>query len=289
MARGRKGNWLQRLNNRLIAMRAGRAVRRQRKAESDEREIKTEAERVLASLLLPMRLEEFDVALAALTGAGYRTLAVLHGLSDADLKELPNDLGIHNPRDRGRIMLASWLHAIGMEEFREPFVDAGVHSLERLMALRDDELKPVVKLMGQRRRLMRDIREDLATREDLVPDPPTRAKRARGATRAAREAAAEEDEVALAMARAAAAAEAEVRMQRAAAPKGAVGLGVLALDPRLREELKLAPRDGWHDAGRSAAGHGLMTLGPGASAESYQPRTPRVFNMKWGGEELVIC
>ena len=68
MARGRKGNWLQRLNNRLIAMRAGRAVRRQRKAESDEREIKTEAERVLASLLLPMRLEEFDVALAALTG-----------------------------------------------------------------------------------------------------------------------------------------------------------------------------------------------------------------------------
>ncbi len=176
MARGRKGNWLQRLNNRLIAMRAGRAVRRQRKAESDEREIKTEAERVLASLLLPMRLEEFDVALAALTGAGYRTLAVLHGLSDADLKELPNDLGIHNPRDRGRIMLASWLHAIGMEEFREPFVDAGVHSLERLMALRDDELKPVVKLMGQRRRLMRDIREDLATREDLVPDPPPRAQ-----------------------------------------------------------------------------------------------------------------
>ena len=166
-------------------MRAGRAVRRQRKAESDEREIKTEAERVLASLLLPMRLEEFDVALAALTGAGYRTLAVLHGLSDADLKELPNDLGIHNPRDRGRIMLASWLHAIGMEEFREPFVDAGVHSLERLMALRDDELKPVVKLMGQRRRLMRDIREDLATREDR-PDPPPRAKGARRDARGAR-------------------------------------------------------------------------------------------------------
>ena len=184
-------------------------------------------------------------------------------------------------------MLASWLHAIGMEEFREPFVDAGVHSLERLMALRDDELKPVVKLMGQRRRLMRDIREDLATREDLVPDPPPRARRARGATRAAREAAAEEDEVALAMARAAAA-EAEVRMQRAAAPRAPSGLGVLALDPRLREELgsrraTLARRR------RSAAGHGLMTLGPGASAESYQPRTPRVFNMKWGGEELTIC
>ena len=51
----------------------------------------------------------------------------------------------------------------------------------------------------------------------------------------------------------------------------------------------LKTRDGWHDAGRSAAGHGLMTLGPGASAESYQPRTPRVFNMKWGGEELTIC
>ena len=217
MARGRKGNWLQRLNNRLIAMRAGRAVRRQRKAESDEREIKTEAERVLASLLLPMRLEEFDVALAALTGAGYRTLAVLHGLSDADLKELPNDLGIHNPRDRGRIMLASWLHAIGMEEFREPFVDAGVHSLERLMALRDDELKPVVKLMGQRRRR---CATSARTRDARGPGarPAAARQAARGATRAAR-GGGRGGRGRARDGRAAAAAEAEVRMQRAAAPR----------------------------------------------------------------------
>ena len=78
-----------------------------------------------------------------------------------------------------------------------------------------------------------------------------------------------------------------------AVPKGAVGLGVLALDPRLREELARAAR---RLARRRPLGRPRpRDLGPGASAESYAADAARLQHEvgRRGADdllsELVLC
>mmetsp|Transcript_15525 Transcript_15525/g.35669 ORF Transcript_15525/g.35669 Transcript_15525/m.35669 type:complete len:223 (+) Transcript_15525:481-1149(+) len=91
-----------------------------------------------------------------LVGAGYVSARTLHGIDESSLDKLDIQA------DRHRVMMAAWLHSVEMDIYARDMVGVGCVSLRHLTKLSDQQLLDMGLSMGQRRRLQRHIRTDLA-------------------------------------------------------------------------------------------------------------------------------
>ena len=121
----------------------------------------TESERNLATLLEPFQLPTLsDTVWKLARNGGFNTPEALHFVDEAVLHNI--DIA---DEDRGRVLLAVWLHTLNLHEYGPGLVRSHVVSLGLLAAVSDEGLQLAgVLLMGHRRVLLRHIREDLATR-----------------------------------------------------------------------------------------------------------------------------
>jgi hypothetical protein len=123
-----------------------------------ESRLETSAARTMNDFFEPFALESRADAVHQITGAGYQTIKSLAGLSDEDLQHLGLCEG-----DAMKVMLASWLHELGLDSYGERLVEAGCDSLLRLVELSDEQLRRTgVAAIGPRRQILRRVREDLA-------------------------------------------------------------------------------------------------------------------------------
>ena len=147
-----------------------RTMRRLSDTETTEtRELfETESERNLAAFLKPFFEATTGSALAETVwrlarDGGYSNAGSLHYADDRAL----NRIDINN-HDRPIILLAAWLHALKLHEYGPGLVANGFTSLSLFAPISDEQLQQSgVTLMGHRRVLLRQAREDLAQRKDL--------------------------------------------------------------------------------------------------------------------------
>ena len=239
----------------------------------------TESERNLAKFLAPCQLPTLSDAIWKLArNGGYNKAEALHFIDEAGL----NNLDIAE-KDRGRILLAVWLHTLHLHEYGPGLVRSNIVSLPLLAAVSDEKLQRAgVLLMGHRRILLRHIREDLAMRPDLVA--PHERKYLAAVERAA--AAVAED--------AAAAAETEAKKSGLSADVLGSG-GGLSLNqlpgqgkPVIDLETKLANREAWHEPWKATSNAALTCDGGGATGY-FAARTPREISLKCAdGSRLTL-
>ena len=131
-------------------------------------EFATASERNLAGFLEPFGLENLtDTVWKLARNGGFLNAETLHFVDDAALYRL----GIADS-ERALILLAAWLHLQQMHEYGTALVDSGFVSLTKLKSCTDEAMKRSgIRLMGHRRVLLRQIREELANREDLSEAP----------------------------------------------------------------------------------------------------------------------
>jgi len=95
---------------------------------------------------------------------GFSNAETLHFVDDDALEKLRI-----NDHDRPLVLLAAWLHALNMHQYGPGLVSSGFTSLASFATSTDETLQKCgVVLMGHRRVLLRQIREDLALRADVV-------------------------------------------------------------------------------------------------------------------------
>ena len=131
-------------------------------------EFGTAAERNLATFLEPFGLDNLpDTVWKLARNGGFSNAEMLHFVDDAALYRLdiPDS-------ERALILLAAWLHLQQLHEYGPGLVESGFVSLTRLKSCTDEAMKRSgIRLMGHRRVLLRQIREELANREDLSEAP----------------------------------------------------------------------------------------------------------------------
>ena len=128
----------------------------------------TASERNLHRFLEPFGLQNHMDAIWKLArNGGFENAETLHFVDDAALFRL--DIV---DSDRARILLAAWLHLQQLHEYGPGLIANGFVSLTRLKRCTDEAMKRSgIRLMGHRRVLLRQIREELAHREDLSEAP----------------------------------------------------------------------------------------------------------------------
>ena len=125
--------------------------------------LETAAELLLEAFFKPFRLDKLADDVHMLVGAGFSSIESLRGLDDAPLKEV----GITGD-DAEKVLLASWLHSVGLDEHGEELCENGVNTLLKLQALSDVGMKRAgVRTIGHRRMLQRYLREDERIQERL--------------------------------------------------------------------------------------------------------------------------
>lgn len=118
----------------------------------------TTSERTLGAFLEPFALSDRSEAVHQIAGAGYQTVLALAVLDEDTLVHI----GL-SERDAHRIMLASWLHTLALDNYGERLVDNGCDSLIKLVALSEDGLRRAgVNAIGPRRQILRHSRDDAA-------------------------------------------------------------------------------------------------------------------------------
>ena len=128
----------------------------------------TASERNLASFLKPFGLDSFnDTVWKLARDGGFLNAEALHFVDDAALYRLSIA-----DTDRPLVLLAAWLHLQQLHEYGPALVGNGFVSLAKLKGCTDEAMKRSgMRLMGHRRLLLRQIREDLALRTDLDDAP----------------------------------------------------------------------------------------------------------------------
>lgn len=128
----------------------------------------TASERNLGSFLEPFGLHTLtDTVWKLARNGGFVDAESLHFVDDLSLFRL--DIG---DADRALILLAAWLHLQQLHQYGPALVGSGFVSLTKLKGCTDEVMKRSgMRLMGHRRVLLRQIREDLALREELSDAP----------------------------------------------------------------------------------------------------------------------
>ena len=145
--------------------------------------LETAAEIALAAFLKPFQLSDVDNAVHKLIGAGYTTTGALRAIDEQQLRIIALA-----PGDGDRVMLASWLQAVGLVQHGPGLVASHppICSLLSLLRASDDQLKASgISTIGHRRQLQRHLREDeqvqaMAAREREAREAEKGAKQARG-------------------------------------------------------------------------------------------------------------
>jgi hypothetical protein len=131
-------------------------------------EFGTASERNLAGFLEPFGLQNLsDTVWKLARNGGFLNAETLHFVDDAALYRLSIA-----DSERALILLAAWLHLQQLHEYGPNLVSSGFVSLTKLKSCTDEAMKRSgIRLMGHRRVLLRQIREELANREDLSEAP----------------------------------------------------------------------------------------------------------------------
>jgi len=120
------------------------------------RRLETSAEVTISNFLEPFSLANYEDAVHMIAGAGYTTPNALRALDEEQLRRL----GLSDS-DSQRVLLAAWLHSLGLAHYGPDLVAHGYRSLLGLLALNDEHLKGAgISTIGHRRLIQRELRGD---------------------------------------------------------------------------------------------------------------------------------
>ena len=118
--------------------------------------IETSAEVTISTFLRPFIPEAMlPDATHKITGAGYTSANALVALDERQL----HTMGLSDS-ESARVLLASWLHAVGLAQYGGELVRHGCTSRIQLAKLNEEQLKDAgIAAIGHRRQLQRYLRE----------------------------------------------------------------------------------------------------------------------------------
>lgn len=147
--------------------------------------LETASEVEMATFLLPFQLSSPHLVVRKLIESGYTSAGSLHALDDQQVAHMHLD-----ESDGRRVLLAAWLHSVGLVQYGHCLIENSYDSLLALATLTEEQLKAAgIKAMGHRRQLQRYLREDehvqaLVVAARAVDDARKRTKRGLHAGRA---------------------------------------------------------------------------------------------------------